>query len=151
MEQFTVVLNSANATNVVQNGTTYPVNDCTYTINWASIIPEKYRNNLFMLRFTFHSVRSSVAVQSLIINAPNLGLNNRDQGNQLILGCCYPTTSISGTSQVLFAGVSDNIPITCGYPRNTQIRIFFTQISDGATPGFSLTNYVLSLNFIPII
>lgn len=148
---FTVILNSTNATNVSKNGTNYISNDCTFTVNWAGIIPEKYRNNLFMVTFSFISSVTNQQALPLLINVDGLSLNNRDQGQNRILGCIKPIIFYSGTQQIMFAGITDNIPVTCGYPKTTQIRVYFSQILDGNIPTFGLVNYALSLNFTPIL
>ncbi len=149
-ESFSVVLNT-NATNVSKNGYPYITNDCTFNINWAAIIPEKYRNNVFQLSFTFCNSTTNAVTTPLYVNVNGLSVNNRDQGQNIILGIVKPIFSYSGTQQIMFAGETDNVSITCGYPRSTQIRVYFSQILDGNTPTFGLVNYVMSLSFIPIL
>ncbi len=110
-EFFTVILNSTNATNLSKNGTNYISNDCTFTVNWAGIIPEKYRNNSFMVTFSFISSVTNQQALPLLINVDGLSLNNRDQGQNRILGCIKPIIFYSGTQQIMFAGITDNIPV----------------------------------------
>ncbi len=120
-ESFSVVSNT-NATNVSKNGVTYISDDCTFNMNWAAIIPEKYRNNVFQLSFTFCNSTTNAITTPLVVNVNGLYINNRENGGNITLGIIKPIFSFSGTQQIMFAGETDNIPVTCGHPRSTQMH-----------------------------
>jgi hypothetical protein len=151
METYTLTLFSG----LSQNRTGSDISNYTYYVNWASIIPEKYRNNKFLINFSFHTdFTSNTASKTSVIQANGLNLISANfQGMSNVLGCIYLNTSRTGAIGTLGASVSDNNTIMGNYPNSNNINIYIVGVTDfvvSANGVATLPNYMLTITFTPI-
>jgi hypothetical protein len=150
METSTLTLFSAKDSN--RSGS--DISDYTYYVNWGAIIPEKYKNNKFLINFSYYSdVTSNSASKTSFICANGLNLISANfQGFSNVLGCIPISTSRTTSVCVYGASMSDNPPVMGNYPNsnNLEIKIFdVTTFSSQDAVGI-LPNYMLTITFTPI-
>jgi hypothetical protein len=146
-EVYSLTISSFNTINRISG--TSP-NSYTYNVNWNSIIPEHYRNNKFLITFSFCSGFSTQSIVPLLIYLTGINLYNIDlAGNTNALGTIRPTLSATA-NQYFYSSVSDNVPITCYYPNSTQLNVSFLDITTLTTPINGMKDYTLTLSFSPI-
>lgn len=125
-EKYTLTLLSALATG--RTGTN--LSNYTYTVNWASVIPETYRNNKFLLEFSFHSdFTSANLAKTAVIYANGLNLYNANfQGQSNILGSLGVKTSRNVSISMWEAKLGDNPAIMCNYPNSSNLNIVILDV-----------------------
>jgi hypothetical protein len=139
-----------------QNRTGTDISNYSYYVNWAAIIPEKYRNNKFLINFSFHTdVTSNSASKTSVIQANGLNLISANfQGMSNVLGCVYLNMSRTGAIGTLGASVSDNNTIMGNYPNSNNLNIYIVDITNfviAANGVAVLPNYMLTITFTPIV
>jgi len=167
-EQFQVIFNSRGSNVVSSNGTDAARTNILYSMNWASILPRKYKR--FQCQFTFKSEQiildSAVGRGSMLTETALLGLstpsynydgNSRVNNIGLVAPVCQylQVNYTSGVpsqcaSQSYFsATVNDNNSFYMDYPKNNQINITLNK-TDGTGVLSTCPHYVLMLSFIGI-
>ena len=151
METYTLTLFSAHTLN--RTGT--DISNYTYYVNWGSVIPEKYRNNKFLISFTFHTdFTTNSGSKTSVIQANGLNLTSANfQGMSNVLGCVFINVSRTQPIGTLGAGVGDNNTVMGNYPNSNYLNIYIVDITNFvvAPNGVAcLPNYMLTISFTPI-
>ena len=151
METYTLTLFSGQT----HNRTGTDISNYTYYVNWGSVIPEKYRNNKFLISFTFHTdFTSNSGSKTSVIQANGLNITSANfQGMPNVLGCVFINVSRTGSIGILSAGVGDNNTVMGSYPNSNNLNIYITDITNFAVAALGLPvlpNYMLTISFTPI-
>jgi len=141
---FSLVLNSGVATN--RSGPS--VGLYSYNINWANVIPDKYRNRKFLVGWSFRSQMTVTAlVSTCLINAEFGTSYVLDQsGNRSpLLGALTPRQYTSATVLYGYASDENTNQIMTDYPTLTNVAVTITD--GGGAQIAALPGYILVLFF----
>jgi hypothetical protein len=151
IENYTLLLNSQNAVN--RDASSGNINSYYYYVNWDSVLPKHYSK--FEVSFRLKSITQATAITNNVILSVNFGhtnMNDQTGCPTSILGVIYPVvnnlTSSNQTNFYFNANKNDNFGITISYPTTNFIHVKFT---DFDLADAVMYNYVLQLNFVPII
>ena len=147
-QTYSVVLNSTiTSTNKSGNNSNLGY---TYYINWESILPDpklKYK-----VSFTFRTLNRANFTEcyQLYMNFGTSNMYDINSSRTTYLGLIYPVPT---TTTVMYgmASLNDNAPITINYPANKVITATFSNANTAATGVYLSIDYVLTLNFTPIM
>jgi hypothetical protein len=118
-EIYQVIFNTRGS-NVINNTN---LNAVQFNVNWASILPDKYKR--FRCQFSFKSVRATSALVDLgYVNIDLGGSINIYDGLTMSsnIGVIYPEY-LTTTSGYFTASTADNIDFFINYPTNTSPTI----------------------------
>jgi hypothetical protein len=166
IETFTLILNSSDATNIINNSS---IKAYSYSINWEAVIPKSKIQNYEASKFNvYFSFVSNIATTNLsLVNSAyisaNFGKSNSIDNRMTqtnLLGFLqpivyskysnYPTNTITDYYQYYIANNQDNSPTTISYPHNSQIIITIAD-TDSSYNAVNIGNYILKLTFEQII
>lgn len=142
-ESYSVYLTTGSDVN--RTGT---VNESTYRVNWANLLPPKVQR--FELAVTVRSnLTATTLIQVAIIEIDGLPIYNWSQTGSRSSVVTSIMPRLYGATQYGFeSSLTDNASVMCDFPRNNTITVRWL-ISTGALYT-SLPDHTILLNFTPV-
>jgi hypothetical protein len=150
-EIYTLTIFSAEATNRIAAD----FSNYSYYVNWGSIIPEKYRHNKFLIKFSFYiDITSNQTSKSYLISANGLNIYNQNfQGLENMIGCVIIIMSRLGSAGVIGSNSTYNPTLMGSYSNSNTLNICIEEVSifAGINAVVVFPNCVMTISFSPII